>query len=120
LFDPSLLLNAHVFLVGILFRHQVFRAGKLTSPRQLNELDIHPGEYELPIPLKKNMRDVYIFRRAIKTLTGFEISETEPITYGMMRSWQVSIGRLLGIDTVLYSLRYNAANEFDQSGTFRP
>ena len=120
LFDPSLLLNAHVFLIGILFRHQVFRAKTLTSPRQLNELDIHPGENELPIPLKKDMGDVYLFRRAVKTLTGYNISKTEPISYGMMRSWHLSIGRLLGIDMVLYSLRYNAANEFDQSSTSGP
>jgi hypothetical protein len=121
LYDPSLLLNPHIFLIGILFRHQAFRAQNLTSPRQLNKLDIHPGENELPIPLRDDLRGVYVFRRAVKTLTGFEISETEPITYGMMRSWLVRIGQILGIEhpTIAYSLRYNAANEFDQSGELR-
>ncbi|XP_044715341.1 uncharacterized protein HRG_10920 [Hirsutella rhossiliensis] len=42
--DPSLLLNPHIFLLGILFRHRAFRATSLNSPAQLANLDIHPEE----------------------------------------------------------------------------
>ena len=72
--------------------------------------------------MREDLDDVCIFRRAIKTLTGYELSPTEPITYGMMASWVKKIGEIMGLETgpILYSLRYNAANEFDQSGLSFP
>lgn len=120
LFDDSLFLNTHVFLLAILFRHQAFRASSLTSPEQLANLDIHPGERELPLPLRDDIKDTYIFRRAVKTLTGFDISEDKPITYQMIAQWIRRIGEILGLEypTIPYNLRYNAANEFDQSGMY--
>ncbi|KJZ72256.1 hypothetical protein HIM_08398 [Hirsutella minnesotensis 3608] len=117
LYDPSLLLNPHVFLLGILFRHKAFRAASLTSPAQLAKLDIHPGELELPLPLRDDIKETYIFRRAVKTFTGVKLSSNEPISYQMMAQWIKRIGEILGLEysTIPYNLRYNAANEFDRS-----
>ncbi|KAK3687910.1 C2H2 finger domain protein [Podospora appendiculata] len=117
LHDPSLLLSPHVFLLGILFRHRVFRSPMLVSAKQLHHLNIHPGEVELLLPFRADMKDVCVFRRAVKTLTGYEISPTEPIPYGMIAAWIRRIGEILGLayQTIPYNLRYNAANEFDQS-----
>ncbi|CAH0031470.1 unnamed protein product, partial [Clonostachys rhizophaga] len=94
-FDPSLFLSPHIYLLGILFRHQVFKAPSLISPDKLDILDIHEGEKELPLPLKKEFDNCLVFRRAIKTLTGYNISMDAPIT-----------------------LCYAAANGFDQSSSF--
>lgn len=117
LFEPTLLLSPHVFLFGILFRHKAFRAWKLISASQLDTVEIHPDERELRLPLREDLDNVYIFRRAVKTLKGFEMSLTEPITYGMMSGWIKKIGELLGrlYTTICYSLRYNAGNELDGS-----
>jgi hypothetical protein len=112
-----LLLNIHVFLLGILFHHQAFLARSLTSFDKLRVLEIHPGERELPLPLRGDLDEVFIFRRAIKTLTGYQISENERISSGMMAEWIKRIGEILGFEynTIAYSLRYNGANEFDQN-----
>ena len=120
--DPTLLLSPHVFLLGILFRHQAFRAPSLVSPNNLDELDIHPDEVELPLPLKQDLDGVYVFRRAVKSLTGYRISAIEPITYGMIAGWIRRIGEILGFQytTIPYALRYNAANGFDQSREYQP
>ncbi|KAK1840387.1 C2H2 finger domain-containing protein [Colletotrichum chrysophilum] len=117
MFDPSLLLSPHVFLLGILFRHQSFRAPSLTSPHHLHSLDIHPGERELPLPLREGLNDTFVFRRAVETLTGYQISPDGRISSGMMAAWIKRIGEILGFEypTIAYSLRYNAANAFDQS-----
>ncbi|KAF4480421.1 hypothetical protein CGGC5_v011005 [Colletotrichum fructicola Nara gc5] len=117
MFDPSLLLSPHVFLLGILFRHRAFRAPSLTSPHHLRNLDIHPGERELPLPLREDLGETYIFRRAVETLTGYQISPNERISSGMMAAWIKRIGEILGFEypTIAYNLRYNAANAFDQS-----
>lgn len=71
----------------------------------------------MPLPLRHELGDVYIFRKAIKTLTGYVISKKEPITYGMMRGWVEAIGVILGIEytVILYSLRYFTGNKLDQS-----
>ena len=117
IFDPSLLLSPHAFLLGILFRHRAFRASHLTSPRQLDKLDIHPGERELPLPLRSDLKEVCIFRRAVKTLAGYEMSLTKTITNGMIAGWIRKVGEIRGVQyrTIPYSLRYNAANEFEDS-----
>ncbi|KAH8659526.1 C2H2 finger domain protein [Ilyonectria robusta] len=118
IFDPSLMLSPHAFLLGILFRHQAFQSPSLTSSQQLDKLDIHPGEFELPLPLRDDLKDVCIFRRPVETLTGYSISPDQPISYQMMANWIRRIGVLLGIEypTISYNLRYNAANSLDQSG----
>ncbi|KAH0419558.1 hypothetical protein CcaCcLH18_14355 [Colletotrichum camelliae] len=117
MFDPSLLLSPHVFLLGVLFRHRAFNASNLTSPHHLDILDIHPGERELPLPLKEDLNNTFIFRRAVETLTGYQISPNKRISSGMMAAWIKRIGEILGFEypTIAYNLRYNAANAFDQS-----
>lgn len=120
MFDLTLLLSPHAFLLGVLFRHRAFRASNLVSALQLDNLDIHPDERELRLPLRDDLDDVPLFRRAVKTATGFKMSLTEPITYGMMAPWIKRIGEILGrlYTTICYSLRYNAGNELDGSRKF--
>lgn len=104
MFDPSLLLSPHAFLLGILFRHRAFRASGLIAAHQLDELDIHPGERELPLHSRNDLKEVCIFRRAIKTLTGYKMSETKPITYRMMASWIKRVGEIMGFSTTQYHI----------------
>lgn len=117
LFDPTLILSPHVFLLGVLFRHEAFRAPLLTSASCLQGLYIHPGERELRLPLRQDLKNVPLFRRAVKTPKGLEMSLTDSITYGMMSGWIKRVGQLLGRlhTTICYSLRYNAGNELDGS-----
>ncbi|RWA03585.1 hypothetical protein EKO27_g11521 [Xylaria grammica] len=117
IFDPCLFLSPHVFLLGILFRHRAFCARHLISPHQLNNVDISPGEREMLLPLREDLDNIPIFRQAVETLTGYELSPDKPISYGMMAAWIKRIGEILGCQytTIPYNLRYNAANELDQS-----
>ena len=82
-FNPSLTLSPHVFLLGILFANRAFAASSLTSTeQQLGKLDIQPGSQELlPLPLEESLRWVPVFRRATKTLIGFEMSQTKRLLY---------------------------------------
>ncbi|KAK8859446.1 C2H2 finger domain-containing protein [Apiospora arundinis] len=113
----SLFLNTHVFLLGIVFRHRAFLAPSLTSPHLLKTLNIHPNETELQLPLKTELDKVFVFRRAVRMLTGYVISDNEPISYGMVAGWTKRCGELLGLayGTIPYNLRYNAANEWTAS-----
>lgn len=56
IFDPTLLLSPHVFLLGILYQHKAFLAEGLNKhPSKLAELTILRGENELRIPLRPEL-----------------------------------------------------------------
>ncbi|EGU87128.1 hypothetical protein FOXB_02355 [Fusarium oxysporum f. sp. conglutinans Fo5176] len=113
----TLLLSPHTLLLGLLFHHEAFDAPALTSPEHLSKLDIHPDEHELPLPLKQSMNDIFVFRRATKTaMNAYVLSTNEQITYNMISGWTKKLGELagFGVVVILYTLRYNAGNEFDQ------
>lgn len=96
----------------------MFQVETLVSPEQLQQLDIHPDELELPLPIKDNMKDIFVFRDVVKTVAGYEMSTNKRISAQKMGQIIRRIGELLGIEhsTTAYSLRYNAANGLDQSG----
>ncbi|KAG6354084.1 hypothetical protein INS49_005055 [Diaporthe citri] len=119
LYDPSLLLSPHVFLLAILFRRHAFMLESLNdNPHMLSELHVHPSGNELPLSLKDEIKGRYIFRRCVKTSIGFSMSN-QPISQGMMGGWVKRIGLLLGFErnTICYSLRYMAGNSLDQHGS---
>ncbi|KAK2762535.1 C2H2 finger domain-containing protein [Colletotrichum kahawae] len=115
MFDPSLLLSPYVFLLGVLFRHQAFNASSLTSLYHLDNLDVHPGERELLLLLREDLNNTFIFRRAIETFIGYQISANERITSSIIAAWIQRIREILGFEypTIAYNLRYNATNAFD-------
>lgn len=108
-----------------MFRHSAFLAPSLTHPEGIEQLRIHPGENELPLPLRPELKEVFIFRKAVRTTTGYQISpieRNERITYSMMRGWIVAIGVIMGIayTVIMYSLRYLTGNMLDKSRMFPP
>ena len=115
LFEPSLLLNPHVFLLGILFGHRAFISDELNDrPAQLGYLDIQEGEFELPLGIRPELKDIFIFRKAKKLLTGYTLCNA-PISGPTMSKWVTRIGEILGREenTICYNLRYFAGNSLD-------
>ncbi|KAM3548285.1 hypothetical protein ARSEF4850_009502 [Beauveria asiatica] len=111
----SFLLSTHVFLLGLMFHHRAFRAPDLISPEQLDFLDIHSGDRELSLPLKQDIQDTFLFRKIIKTATGYEMS-AEQLPYNVVHRMLRMIGQILGREypTISYSLRYNTGNALDR------
>ena len=109
-----------MFLLGLIFADRAFAAPNLRSASQLSELDIRPGRQQLELLFKPSMLDVPIFRKSVKTGYGYEISPLEALTYTTLLSLMKVIGLILGLlqPTRPYCLRYNAANEFNQSGEY--
>ena len=101
-----------------MFHHRAFRAPDLISPEQLDFLQIHPGERELSLPLKPDIQDTFLFRKIIKTATGYEMS-TEQLPYNVMHRMIKIIGQILGREypTISYSLRYNTGSALDRDRT---
>lgn len=122
--DPYLRMNLitqagpHVFLLSILFRHRAFLSDELNeNPHKLAELGPSPQARELPLDLKDDILDRYVFRKCEKTSLGIVMAD-QPITQGMMGGWVKRIGKLLGFErnTICYTLRYAAGNNLDEDG----
>ncbi|KAI9771037.1 MAG: hypothetical protein M1839_002973 [Geoglossum umbratile] len=118
IFDPSLILSPHVFLLGLIFADRAFAAPNLTSAGQLSGLDIRPGYQQLELLLRPSMLDVPVFRKSVRTGYGYEISPHEPLSYATLLSLMKAVGVIAGFlqPTRPYCLRYGAGNEFNQSG----
>lgn len=101
-----------------MFDDQVFEAPNLTSAEKLSMLDIESGLNQLQLPLKPEMADVPVFRGVIRTLYGWAISPTKPLTYSIVRSSMVKIGQITGFKQVTrpYALRYGAGKAFNENG----
>ena len=116
--DPSLILSPHVFLLGRLFANRTFAVVGLTGPEGLDKLDIRPGCNEFRVDFRDELADVHVFRRAIKTLHGWKMSDIEPLPYASLYSGLKTLGAITGMRQIVrpYTLRYGAGKAFDNHG----
>jgi hypothetical protein len=96
IYDPSLILSPHAFLLGLIFADRAFKALNLTSPKQLGRLYVEPGWNELPLPLRSNMDNIPVFQKAVKTLHGWEISPNLQLLYSTVALWMKKLGAITG------------------------
>ncbi|KAI9781056.1 MAG: hypothetical protein M1839_006331 [Geoglossum umbratile] len=70
IFDPSLILSQHAFLLGLIFADRAFAAPNLISAGHLSGLDDRPGYQLMGLLLKPSMLDVLVFRKSVRTGYG--------------------------------------------------
>lgn len=60
----------------------------------------------MPLPLKKDLDEMFVFRRAVQELTSLRLSPNEPISYAMIARWIRRVGEILRVEytTILYNL----------------
>lgn len=122
IFDPSLVLSPHVFLLGLLFSDRAFKRVEgdevLVSAEQLPRLHIRDECNELPLLLDPALDDVPVFRQTERTLQGIGISASKSLPYSTLLPWVKKIGSITGFRQVArpYSLRYGAGKALDNSG----
>lgn len=117
IYDPSLLLSPHVFLLAILIRNRAFKNESLNdNPHLLSTLKIHPDSNELRLVLKDELKNEFLFRRTVRGIGGYVMS-SQPISQDITGRWLKAIGKQLGFEhrTITYSLQYFAGNSLDQS-----
>jgi hypothetical protein len=121
MYDETLVFSPHVFLLGVLFSDHAFAAYNLTSPEQLSRLTIPPGRNELPLRLNKDLDNVPVFRKAVRTMSGSVVSPNEPLPYSTLLPWIRVLGQVTGFAQVTrpYSLRYAGGKAFNENGKLR-
>ncbi|KAJ4385213.1 hypothetical protein N0V93_010274 [Gnomoniopsis smithogilvyi] len=104
IYKPYFLLSPHVLLLIILFQHRDFRAETLNdNPQVLETMPIHDGDAEARLPIKRELMDMLVFRRAEQSVCGWEMID-KLMTYSQMAYWVRRIGRLVGLksNTICY------------------
>ena len=105
----------------MLFHDQAFAAYNLTSLEELSRLYIAPSPNELPLRLNRELDDIPVFRKAVKTPNGSVISDDEPLPYSTLLPWIKVLGQTTGFAQVTrpYSLRYAGGKAFNDNGKLR-
>ncbi|OCK88824.1 uncharacterized protein K441DRAFT_586533, partial [Cenococcum geophilum 1.58] len=62
IFNPLLILNPYVFLLGLFFADKAFTAPNLMSIEQLSKLYIKPRRNKLPLLLRLDLDNIPVFR----------------------------------------------------------
>lgn len=78
IFDPSLFLSPHVFLLAILCKRRAFMVDELNNhPGKLAELKVPEKQMQIPIPLKKDrdVQDDFLFRKTERGVFGWKLSK---------------------------------------------
>jgi hypothetical protein len=116
--DETLIFSPHTMLLGMLFHDGAFAAYNLTSPEEINKLEIPPGRNELRLHLNQALDNIPVFRKAVRTPDGWAISPTEPLPYSTLLPWIRTLGKITGFAQVArpYSLRYAAGKAFNENG----
>ncbi|KAF2844244.1 hypothetical protein T440DRAFT_436700 [Plenodomus tracheiphilus IPT5] len=118
IYDETLIFSPHIFLLGLLFHDQAFAAYNLTSPEELSKLQIPLGRNELPLRLNQKLDHIPVFRKAVRTPSGWNISPDEPLSYSTLLPWIKALGQITGFAQVTrpYSLRYAGGKAFNENG----
>jgi hypothetical protein len=67
-FNLSLVFSLYVNFLGLIFTNNTFLALSLTSAARISELDILLRYNQLPLHLKPEIADIFVFRKSVRTL----------------------------------------------------
>lgn len=122
IYDPTLVLSLHVFLLGMLFRIGAFKNVSLDGPvvncpENLYSLGILNGLNQQELKLKDEILDQFVFYQAIREADGVRIALDQQLSSATVRYRMKWGGEITGFEQVTkpYGLRYGAAKAFNDS-----
>lgn len=117
IYDPTLVLSPHVFLLGMLFHIKAFKDRTIDCPEKLYRLNVLKNKNEQRLPLRDDLADKFVFCEAVQQgeivqLTHELRLSNDKVNYRMKKS-----GEITGFAQVAkpYVLRNGAAKAFNES-----
>ena len=74
IYNPTLVLSPHTFLLGMLFKVQAFKSPSIVSPENLYSLNVLDRLNEQQLLLKDELSDDFIFCETVKTVCGIALA----------------------------------------------
>ena len=117
IYDPTLVLSPHVFLLGMLFKIRAFDSPSIDSPQKLYSLNVLNGLNEQPLPLREAIDDDFVFCRAVRAVCGIRIAPELKSTSAWIRYRMKKGGEITGFPQVTkpYCLRDGSAKGLNES-----
>jgi hypothetical protein len=117
IYDPTLVLSPHVFLLNILFKIRAFKSPSIDSPENLYSLDVSEGLNKQSLPLKEAIDNDFVFCQAIRETYGVRIAPELQLTSASVRYRMKIGGQITGFAQVTkpYVLRDGAAKALNES-----
>jgi hypothetical protein len=118
IYDVSLVFSPHVFLFGFLFHADAFENPSLRSMEDARKLFPADGCQEMPLPLKREMDDCYVFCKVDVVDGQVRILRDAPMSSGALDSQLKSVSEIHGFLNPFYShqFRYGGGKLLDESG----
>lgn len=118
IYGISLVFSPHVFLFGFLFHANAFENPSLRSMEDVRRLFPDDGCQEMPLPLKHEMMDCYVFCKVDVVDGEARILRDTPMTAWALDSQMKSLSEIHGFLNPFYShqFRYGGGKLLDESG----
>ena len=117
IYDPTLVLSPHAFLLGMLFKKRAFKSPSIDCPEKLYSLDVLDGLNEQELPLKDEIGDHFVFCQATRGAQGVRIAHELQLSSDSVRYRMKKGGQITGFAQVVkpYVLRDGAAKGLNES-----
>ncbi|EER43787.1 conserved hypothetical protein [Histoplasma capsulatum H143] len=117
IYDPTLVLSPHVFLLGMLFHIRAFKSPGIRRPEDLYSLGVLNGLNQQELPLRDDLADLFVFCSAVREGGGVRIAHETRLTTASVRARMKKGGEITGFQQVTkpYVLRDAAAKGFNES-----
>ncbi|EDN03935.1 predicted protein [Histoplasma mississippiense (nom. inval.)] len=118
IFDVSLLFSPHIFLFGFLFHAEAFENSSLQTMEDVQKLVPAGGCQEMPLPLKWEMDNWYIFCKVDVQDGQVRILCDTPMSASTLDSQLKSVSEIHGFLNTFFShqFRYGGGKLLDESG----
>ncbi|KAE8413590.1 hypothetical protein BDV36DRAFT_286879 [Aspergillus pseudocaelatus] len=101
IYNPSLMLSPHTFLLGILFHDDTFRAPGIKSMEDLRRLCVEDGRQQMEVPLKWDKAKYYVFCKVKCVRDKIQIYRDQPISQSTLSRQLKIFGEIAGFNTIL-------------------
>ena len=110
-FDPVMKLESLAFL------DNVWMSERIKTPEYIRNIFIPDHLNCVPLEIKREMRDIPIFRRAVKTKEGFVTSPTLALQYPQISAQNIKLGMDAGFENefYFYTLRRGAGEALNST-----
>ncbi|OJD22468.1 hypothetical protein ACJ73_06185 [Blastomyces percursus] len=117
IYDPTLVLSPHIFLLGMLFHIRAFKSPGIRRPEDLYRLGVLNGLNQQELPLRDDLADLFVFCSAVREGGGVRIAHEIRLTTASVRARMKKGGEITGFEQVTkpYVLRDAAAKGFNES-----
>lgn len=112
------MLSPHTFLLGILFHDDAFRPPGIKSMEDLRRLFLEGGRQQMPVPLRRDKADHYVFCHIEGIRGKIQIHRKQPISQSSLSQQLKKFGEIAGFKWSLFThrFRYGGGTILNESG----